>query len=33
MTVGAIVERMLINHIGEHVEQLDSILGSAPERG
>ena len=31
MTVGAVVERMLINHIGEHVEQLRSILGSAPE--
>ena len=27
MTVGAIVERMLINHIDEHVEQLGSILG------
>ena len=33
MTVGAVVERMLINHIGEHVEQLESILGSPPERG
>ena len=33
MTVGAVIERMLINHIGEHVEQLDSILGSTPERG
>ena len=33
MTVGAIVERMLINHIDEHVEQLGSILGNAPERG
>ena len=33
MTVGAIVERMLINHIDEHVEQLGTILGSAPERG
>jgi hypothetical protein len=33
MTVGAIVERMLINHIDEHVEQLGSILGSPPERG
>ena len=33
MTVGAIIERMLIDHIGEHVEQLGSILGSPPERG
>jgi hypothetical protein len=33
MTVGAIVERMLINHLDEHVEQLGSILGSAPEPG
>jgi hypothetical protein len=33
MTVGAVVERMLINHIDEHVEQLGSILGRAPERG
>ena len=33
MTVGAIVERMLINHIDEHVEQLGTILGSPPERG
>ena len=32
MTVEAVVERMLINHIGEHVEQLDSILGTR-ERG
>jgi hypothetical protein len=31
MTVTAVVERMLINHLGEHVEQLQSILGSAPE--
>jgi DinB superfamily len=33
MTVGAMVERMLINHIGEHVEQLGAILENAPERG
>jgi hypothetical protein len=33
MTVGAIVERMLINHVDEHVEQLGSILGNAAEPG
>jgi DinB superfamily len=32
MTVGAVVESMLIHHIGEHVEQLDAILGT-PEGG
>ena len=32
MTVGAVVERMLINHIGEHVEQLELDPRSAPER-
>ena len=33
MTIEAVVERMLINHVGEHVEQLGSILGNEPERG
>ena len=33
MTIEAVVERMLINHVDEHVEQLGSILGNAPESG
>ena len=32
MTIGTVIEVMLINHIGEHIEQLNSILGT-PERG
>ena len=31
MTVDAIVERMVVHHLDEHVEQLESILGNRPE--
>ena len=27
MTVEAIVERMIVHHLDEHVDQLESILG------
>ena len=31
MTVAAIVERMIVHHLDEHVEQLESILGNRPQ--
>ncbi|MGZ8437409.1 MAG: DinB family protein [Candidatus Limnocylindrales bacterium] len=33
MTVEAIVERMIVHHLDEHVDQLESILGNQPQPG
>ncbi len=33
MTVDAIIERMIVNHLDEHVEQLESILGTQHQPG
>ena len=33
MTVEAIVERMIVHHLDEHVDQLESILGKQPQPG
>jgi hypothetical protein len=33
MTVDAIIERMIANHLVEHVDQLESILGNRPQPG
>ena len=33
MTIGAIVERMVVHHLDEHVDQLEAILGKRPQPG
>lgn len=33
MTVAAIVERMIVSHLGEHADQLEAILDGRPKRG
>ncbi|HEX7948750.1 MAG TPA: hypothetical protein VF494_00260 [Candidatus Limnocylindrales bacterium] len=33
MTVAAIVERMIVSHLGEHADQLEAILGGRPQPG